>query len=226
MDLATETFTKTLPYAHSLNSATTASDGRLRALVGDSPDALITDAESGESLATLRSHADHIFSCAWSPDSKFLATGAQDGKIALWDSRNWAKPLATLPNVLSCSRSLHFSSDSSMLVSAENEDVVSVFDTRSLPLSHGQWQQQGRQDIRFFGTIAGVTLVDGGDEIVVANGDRSVGGLMSFRRSHHSSNYNNDCFYSPKVDDCRRRAGKRRATASRRGAVVEEFWGF
>jgi hypothetical protein len=66
MDLATETFTKTLPYAHSLNSATTASDGRLRALVGDSPDALITDAESGDTLATLRSHADHIFSCAWS----------------------------------------------------------------------------------------------------------------------------------------------------------------
>jgi hypothetical protein len=222
MDLATETFTKTLPYAHSLNSATTASDGRLRALVGDSPDALITDAESGESLATLRSHADHIFSCAWSPDSKFLATGAQDGKIALWDSRNWAKPLATLPNVLSCSRSLHFSSDSSMLVSAENEDVVSIFDTRSLPVSAGQWQQ-GRQDIRFFGAIAGVTLVDGGDEIVIANGDRSVGGLMSFRRSYHSNNYNNDCFYSPK-NNCGRKAAKRRATAMR-GAVVEEFWG-
>ena len=222
MDLATETFTKTLPYAHSLNSATTASDGRLRALVGDSPDALITDAESGDTLATLRSHADHIFSCAWSPDSKLLATGAQDGKIALWDSRNWAKPLVTLPNLLSCSRSLHFSSDSSMLVSAENEDVVSVFDTHSLPSSHGQWQQ-GRQDIRFFGTIAGVTLLDGGDEIVIANGDRSVGGLMSFRRSYSSYNYNNDYYYSPK-DNCRRKVGRRRATAGR-GAVVEEFLG-
>jgi hypothetical protein len=227
MDLATETFTKTLPYAHSLNSATTASDGRLRALVGDSPDALITDAESGESLATLRSHADHVFSCAWSPDSRFLATGAQDGKIALWDSRNWARPLATLPNVLSCSRSLHFSADSSMLVSAENEDVVSIFDTRSLSSSsHEQWQQQGRQDIRFFGTIAGVTLVDGGDEIVIANGDRSVGGLMSFRRSYHNNNtynsHNDYNYYSPKTN-CRRKAAKRRATAMR-GEVVEEFW--
>jgi hypothetical protein len=230
MDLATETFTKTLPYAHSLNSATTASDGRLRALVGDSPDALVTDAESGDTLATLRSHADHIFSCAWSPDSKLLATGAQDGKIALWDSRNWAKPLATLPNLLSCSRSLHFSSDSSMLVSAENEDVVSIFDTRSLPLSHGQWQRQQqegrRQDIRFFGTIAGVTLVDGGDEIVIANGDRSVGGLMSFRRSYHSGDYddydthNEYNYYSPK-DSCRRNVARR--GNARRGAVVEEL---
>ena len=239
MDLATETFTKNFSYSHSLNSATTASDGRLRALVGDSPDALITDAESGETLATLRSHADHIFSCAWSPDSKLLATGAQDGKIALWDSRSWAKPLATLPNLLSCSRSLHFSSDSSMLVSAENEDVVSVFDTRALPSHEGahgnlQWQQHGRQDIRFFGTIAGVTLVDGGDEIVIANGDRSLGGLMSFRRSYATNNYDDNnnydyhdnYYYNPPSDNSRRQAARRRAAAvARRGAVVEEFLG-
>ena len=73
------------------------------------------------------------------------------------------------------------------------------------------------------GTIAGVTLVDGGDEIVIANGDRSVGGLMSFRRSYSSYNYSNDYYYSPK-DNCRRKAGRRRATAGR-GAVVEEFLG-
>jgi WD40 repeat protein len=173
MDLTTETFTKTLAYDYSLNSAVTSSDGRLRALVGDSPDALISDAESGESLTTLRSHSAHIFSCAWSPDDRLLATGAQDGKIAIWDSRNWAQPLVELPNALSCSRSLHFTSDSSKLISAENEDIVSIFDTRN---------SFERQDIHFFGTISGVALVDGGDEIVIANGDRSVGGLMSFRR--------------------------------------------
>jgi hypothetical protein len=116
-----------------------------------------------------------------------------------------------------------------MLVSAENEDVVSIFDTRSLPSSHGQWQRQQegrRQNIRFFGTIAGVTLVDGGDEIVIANGDRSVGGLMSFRRSYHSGNYDSHDshdgydYYSPK-DTCRRNVARRNA---RRGAVVEEFF--
>jgi hypothetical protein len=176
MDLTTETFTKTLAYDYSLNSAVTSSDGRLRALVGDSPDALITDAESGESLTTLRAHTAHIFSCAWSPDDRLLATGAQDGKIALWDSRNWAQPLAELPNSLSCSRSLHFTADGSRLISAENEDVVSIFETRN---------SFERQDIHFFGTISGVALVDGGDEIVIANGDRSVGGLMSFRRTRY-----------------------------------------
>lgn len=180
MDLTTETFTKTFAYDYSLNCAVTCSDGRLRALVGDSPDPIITDAESGETLATLQSHSAHIFSCAWSPDTRTLATGDQDGKIALWDPRNWSRPLSELPNVLSCSRSLHFTADSSRLISAEDEDVVSIFDVRNL---------EARQDIRFFGTISGVALVDGGDEIVVANGDRSIGGLMDFRRTPHSGGY-------------------------------------
>ncbi|KAM0722318.1 hypothetical protein Q7P37_001759 [Cladosporium fusiforme] len=180
MDLTTQTFTKVLPYDNSLNAAATASDGRLRALAGDSPTALITDAETGESLAELHAHTDHIFACAWSPDDRLVATGAQDGKIALWDSRYWARPLAELPSALSCSRSLHFTADSSLLVSAENEDVVSVFDTRGL--GPEQQQQQYRQDVRFLGTVAGVAMVEGGDEIVIANGDRSVGGLMSLQR--------------------------------------------
>jgi hypothetical protein len=216
MDLTTEKFIKTLAYDYSLNSAITSSDGRLRALVGDSPDALITDAESGETLVTLQSHNAHIFSCAWSPDDRFLATGAQDGKIALWDSRNWTQPLAELPNALSCSRSLHFTSDSSRLISAENEDVVSIFDTRGLA--------ETRQDIRFFGTICGVTLVDGGDEIVIANGDRSVGGLMSFRRTQYGGSggfSETEGGITDPVEMCRVRAARRRN--ARGVGIVEEL---
>lgn len=216
MDLTTEKFTKTLEFDYSLNCAVSSSDGRLRALVGDSPDALITDAESGETLVTLQSHNAHIFSCAWSPDDRFLATGAQDGKIALWDSRNWSQPLAELPNALSCSRSLHFTSDSSRLISAENEDVVSIFDTRGLA--------ETRQDIRFFGTICGVTLVEGCDEIVVANGDRSVGGLMSFRRTQYggSSEFGEgEGGIVDPLERCRMMAARRRN--ARGVGIVEEL---
>lgn len=209
MDLTTETFTKTFAYDYSLNCAVTCSDGRLRALVGDSPDPIITDAESGETLATLQSHTAHIFSCAWSPDTRTLATGDQDGKIALWDPRNWSRPLAELPNVLSCSRSLHFTADSSRLISAEDEDVVSIFDIRNL---------EARQDIRFFGTISGVALVDGGDEIVIANGDRSVGGLMSFRRTTYSGDYHDE--QGGSLAPFGRRSKRRNA---RRTGVVEEL---
>lgn len=211
MDLTTESFTKTLTYDYSLNSAVTSSDGRLRALVGDSQDALVTDAESGETLATLQAHNAHIFSCAWSPDDRLVATGAQDGKIALWDSRNWSQPLAELSNALSCSRSLHFTSDSSKLISAENEDVVSIFNMHSLT--------EARQDIRFFGTVCGVTLVDGGDEIVIANGDRSVGGLMSFRRTPYDGAYMEARSGSMEPVERYRRKAARRRNAGRAGVV-------
>jgi hypothetical protein len=110
---------------------------------------------------------------------------------------------------------LHFTSDSSRLISAENEDVVSIFDTRDLA--------ETRQDIRFFGTICGVTLVDGGDEIVIANGDRSVGGLMSFRRTQYGgfSSLEVEGGSMDPVERCRIRASRRR---NARGAgIVEEL---
>jgi hypothetical protein len=110
---------------------------------------------------------------------------------------------------------LHFTSDSSKLISAENEDVVSVFDTRGLA--------ETRQDIRFFGTICGVTLVDGGDEIVIANGDRSVGGLMSFRRTQ-SGGFGNLVAEGRSMDPverCRIRAARRRN--ARGVGIVEEL---
>ena len=91
--------------------------------------------------------------------------------------------------------------------------MVSIFETRDL---------QARQDIRFFGTISGVTLVDGGDEIVVANGDRSVGGLMSFRRTEHGDGYVDAQGGSVEhVERCERRTGRKRN--ARRAGVVQEL---
>lgn len=99
--------------------------------------------------------------------------------IALWDSRTWKKPLAELGCRRSCARSLHFTEDSRVLIGAENEDVVSFFDMRDLGSGGGDG---GRQDVWFLGTVAGVSLVDGGREVVVGNGDGCLGGLMSLRR--------------------------------------------
>lgn len=174
MDVGTQHFVSNFGYHTSINCAATAPDGRLRALVGDSADALISDAATGESLVTLPGHSDNIFACAWSPDQRLVATGAADGKVLLWEPRNWSRPLACMQSVVTCARSLHFTADSAALITAENEDVVSILDTRT-------WT--GRQDVRFFGTIAGVALLNGGDELVIGNGDRTVGGLMTFQRT-------------------------------------------
>lgn len=213
MDVGTETFTKTFSYGYSLNSAVTSGDGRLRAIVGDSKDALVTNAETGETLVTLQQHDENIFSCDWSPDGRLLATGAEDGKIILWDARKWSEPLCVALAAITCPRSLHFTSDSSKLISAEDRDIVSIFDARDQ-------HQMTKQDLCFLGTIAGVTLVNGGDEIVVANGDKTVGGLLSFRRLYDDAVSPADEGSTDAVEKRRWRAAQRKA--HKRSDIVEE----
>jgi WD40 repeat protein len=178
MDVRNLKFTDTFSYDYSINCSATSADGRLRALVGDSLETLITDAERGNTLVTLREHADHGFACAWSRDGRNVATGAQDGKVMIWDTRNWSTPLTTLSSSMSCARSLNFT-DTGALVVAENDDVVRVYDSGNFAAF---------QEIRFFGSIAGVALMDGGAEIAIANADSTVGGLMSFERPPQGMN--------------------------------------
>ena len=42
------------------------------------------NAETGKEIVTLGDHADRIFSVAFSPDGKLLATASWDGSIKLW----------------------------------------------------------------------------------------------------------------------------------------------
>jgi WD40 repeat protein len=177
MDVQTLRFTESFEYQTAINCAAMSPDGRLRALVGDSTEVLITDAERGGSLVTLQEHTDHIFACSWSLDGRHVATGGQDGRTVIWDPRNWSQPLRKLQSSMSCARSLHFT-DAGCLVVAENEDVVKIYDARDFHSS---------QEMRFFGSIAGVALIDGGEEIAVANADKTVGGLLTFSRTSGGS---------------------------------------
>ncbi len=173
LDTNTLRFTADFTYPHAINCSTTSPDGRLRVLVGDSRDAYITDAERGDTLVKLRGHLDHGFACTWSPSGVHVATGAQDGHTLIWDARNWSQPLHSLSSIMSCPRSLHFT-DTGALVVAESDDVVSIYDAGTF---------RKRQDIRFFGSIVGVALLDGGAELAVANADETVGGLLTFQRT-------------------------------------------
>lgn len=178
MDTHTLRFTDSFGYAHAINCSATAPDGRLRALVGDSRETLITNAEKGDTMVTLAGHTDHAFACAWSNDCIQLATGAEDGQVLVWDARNWSQPLRHLSSIMSCARSLHYTDDGALVV-AEQDDVVSIYNTADFT---------NRQDIRFFGSIAGVALLDGGAELAIANADKTVGGLLTFQRTAQGRN--------------------------------------
>jgi hypothetical protein len=173
MDVKTNRFTDAFSYDNAVNCSALSPDKRLRVLVGDSHDTLITDADKGNILVTLKEHNDHGFACAWAEDGTHVATGAQDKRVILWDARNWSWPLRVIPCGMATARSLHFTDDGA-LVLGEDDDVVTIYHTK---------RTEVRQDIRFFGSVAGVALLDGGDEMVIANADKTVGGLLSFQRN-------------------------------------------
>jgi WD40 repeat protein len=45
---------------------------------------VIWDAKSGQSLKTLKGHSDDVLSVCWSPDGKYLASGASDKTVRIW----------------------------------------------------------------------------------------------------------------------------------------------
>lgn len=175
LDVATGRFIAHHTYAAAPNCAATSPDGRLRALVGDDADALITAAEEegGPVLARLTHHAAPGFACAWRPDDgRVLATAAQDGRVAVWDARRWDMPLKVITPVAACPRSVNWTAAGELVV-AEHDDVVRVLD----PVEFAP-----REKMEFFGAVAGVAVLGHGREIVVANADRSVGGLVVWER--------------------------------------------
>lgn len=144
-------------------------------VVGDSRAVLLTAAEEGTVLKTLRHHAENVFAVSWSAANggRYVATGAEDGKVLVYDARHWCRPVQTIECAVSCARSLHFSPDGGMLLIGETEDAVSVIDGRD-----GMFER--RQTVDFFGDVAGTAWRPDGEAFWVANADAKFGGLMEF----------------------------------------------
>lgn len=176
LDIGTNSWSAEFGYEHQINCAATSPDSRLRMIVGDTCESLITDAERGNVLFSMRQHTGYGFACAWAADGWHVATGSEDGKVVVYDARRWDMPLAALACEMSCARSLHFTTShrgGASLVVAESDDIVSVYDAMD-------WHD--KQTVDFFGSVVGAVSVEDGQELIVANGDETVGGLMVFER--------------------------------------------
>src|SRR5699024_8988281 len=148
LDIETDTFISDYDLSRAVNCTSTSPDGRLRVVVGDSPDALIIEADTGRPVQPLRGHRDFGFACAWSPDLLPVATATQDKTTIPWAARMW-KPLTMLSSDISGSRSLRYSpvgGGPRTLLMTEPADRITIVDAQTYTT---------RQVHDFFGEIAG-----------------------------------------------------------------------
>ncbi|KAG5566522.1 hypothetical protein RHGRI_002169 [Rhododendron griersonianum] len=123
-------------------------NGKLRIIVGDNPEGMLVDSETGKMVVFLVGHLDFSSASAWHRDGLTFGTGNQDKTCRIWDARNLSKSVTALKGNLGAIRSIRYSSDSSFMAMAEPADFVHVFDAKS--------GCEKEQEIDFFGKISGM----------------------------------------------------------------------
>lgn len=161
----------------SVNNTSVSPDDKLLAILGDSPECLLADAQSGKVVSNLKGHLDYSFSSAWHPDGRILATGNQDTTCRLWDIRNTSKSIAVLKGRMGAIRAIKFTSDGRFMAMAEPADFVHIFDTQS---DYGTCQE-----IDLFGEIAGISFSPDTEALFIGVADRTYGSLLEFNRKHY-----------------------------------------
>jgi WD40 repeat protein len=87
---------------------------------------------TGNEQATLQGHNDQVFSMAFSPDGKTLASsGSSDGMIKLWDVAT-GNERATLKGHRGVVTSVAFSPDGKTLASGSRDDTIKLRDMATL----------------------------------------------------------------------------------------------
>ncbi|PYI29179.1 WD repeat protein [Aspergillus indologenus CBS 114.80] len=182
LDCETNTFVADYELSRAINCTATAPDGRLRAVIGDSPDAWVVEADSGRPVHPLRGHRDFGFACAWSPDMRHIATSNQDKTAIIWDVRMW-RMLQKIESDVAGYRSVRFSpvgGGSRTLLLCEPADRITIVNAQTY---------QSRQVHDFFGEIGGADYSPDGSTIWVANTDEHFGGFMQYERRQWGQRY-------------------------------------
>lgn len=204
LDCTSNKFVKEHSYEQAINCSAQSPDFRLRVLVGDTCDVIISNADTGEVLQRLDGHDDYGFACAWADNGWHVATGNQDKLVKIWDARMWTrsdgkgKPLTTISSTMAGVRSLKYSplgSGKRVLLAAEPADILSVIDAETYT---------SKQTLDLFGEIAGADFSPDGQEIYVGVHDDLKGGIMEFEKCGHGRTFEHRRLFQRRQDNSAR----------------------
>jgi WD40 repeat protein len=71
----------------------------------------------------LHAHQGHVRTLAWSPDARFLATGGDDGMLAIWYPAQSQTPLLKIAHKAAL-LALAWSADNKLLATASGNNVT------------------------------------------------------------------------------------------------------
>ncbi|PON47199.1 WD repeat containing protein [Parasponia andersonii] len=149
-------------------------DGKLLVIVGDNPDGVLVDSQTGKTVMPLCGHLDFSFASAWHPNGVTFATGNQDKTCRIWDVRNLSKSVAVLKGNLGAIRSIRYTSDGRYMAMAEPADFVHIYDVNS--------GYEKEQEIDFFGEISGISFSPDTESLFIGVWDRTYGSLLEYGR--------------------------------------------
>ncbi|KAK4761287.1 hypothetical protein SAY87_006180 [Trapa incisa] len=176
-DMERFTLCKHFVYPWPVNHTSMSPDGKLLIIVGDDPDGMLVDSQTGKIIMSLKGHLDFSFASAWHSDGGIFATGNQDRTCRIWDIRNMSKSLAVLKGNIGAIRSLRFSSDGQFLAMAEPADFVHVYNV---------WSGfEEEQEIDFFGEISGISFSPDTESLFIGVWDRTYGSLLQYNRARN-----------------------------------------
>ena len=110
-----------------LAAARVSPDGTLCASAGGEQGIQVRNASDGALVIMLPGNTNYVSSLAFSPDSRILATGAQDGAIHLWQLEGKYVLLQTLSGHTGKVTGLAFSTDGKLLASASEDGTVRIW---------------------------------------------------------------------------------------------------
>ncbi|XP_051192948.1 uncharacterized WD repeat-containing protein C2A9.03 isoform X1 [Lolium perenne] len=177
-DMETFQLCKHVQFDWPVNHTSLSPDGKLAVVVGDNPDGLLIDANSGKTLHSMKGHHDYSFTSSWSPDGRTFATGNQDKTCRIWDVRNLSEAVHVLKGNIGAIRSTRFTSDGRFLSMAEAADFVHIFDVQS--------NYNKRQELDLFGEISGMSFSPDTDALYVGVWDRTYASLLQFSRLYNN----------------------------------------